>query len=195
MTCRCRYNVGYHQAKQVYVPRKPRKHQYGGCRGWNSKWTPSAYNSGVKTHVGFVVNKVTLGKVFFSPNTSVLSSQYYSCNASYSVSCICHWRYTILATDSSFNHNTTLSLWSKHLISNAVLHVHVTGTVQSVRTWEWCRMPLNCMLRVRSLLLHTFTAYSQYESLQPFSCLFWKWYRKSKNYKPFSFEEGKLIIF
>jgi hypothetical protein len=148
----------------VYVPRKPRKHQEGGCRGRNLKRTLSAYNSEATAHVGFVVNKVTLGQVF-PPNTSVLSRQYYSSNASYSLSCICRWCYTILATVIAVNHNTTLSLWKKRLISKAVRHVHVTGTVQSVRTWVWCRMPHNCMLSMRSLLFHTFTAYSHLESL------------------------------
>jgi len=79
----------------------------------------------------------------------------------------------------AINHNTSLSLWSKRLISKAVLHVHVTGTVQTVRTCVWCRMPHNRMLSVKSLLPHTFTAYSQYESLQTFGSLFRKWYWKS----------------
>jgi len=35
--------------------------------------------------------KIRTRKIF-SPNTLVLSRQYYSSNASYSLSCICHWR-------------------------------------------------------------------------------------------------------
>ena len=145
MTYGFRYNLGYchdiwvqvscrvYHDIRVYVPRKPRKHQDGGCRGRNSKQTPSAYISEATAHIGFVVNKVALGQVF-SPNTSVLSPQCYSSNASYYLSCICHWRYTIIATDVAFHHNTTLSLWNKRLISKAILHAHVTCIVQRVRT-------------------------------------------------------------
>ena len=101
----------------------------------------------------------------------------------YPQDCILIWIYRTKINYITLHHNTSLSLWSKCLISNAVLHVHVTGTVRSVRTCVWCRRPHNCRLSMRSLLLHTFTAYSQYESLQPFGCLFRKWHRKSKKYK------------
>jgi hypothetical protein len=44
--------------------KEPRRHQDGGGRGRNSKWTPSVYNSEAKAHVGFLVNKVALAQVF-----------------------------------------------------------------------------------------------------------------------------------